>query len=338
MAKRDIVVVGASAGGVSALDRLLSALPEDFAASLFVVMHLKPDGRSHLVEILQRGSRLPIVRPDDGDPIRPGHVYVAPADHHLLLDDHTVRITRGPKENRNRPAIDALFRSAAYLRGERAIGVILSGVLDDGTAGLWSIKERGGVAIVQSPDDAEYGGMPKSAMEYVEVDYVCAVDAIAPLLVRLTTEPILRSPVPISKELEIEARIALEGRGLQMGLMELGPVVPYTCPECHGAMVDLSQSGVPRFRCQTGHAYSINNLLAEVSAYAEDSLWNGIRAIEESIMLLDHMARRALAAGDSDGQGAALAKKSREARKRAELVREALLTPDGASKHEPSKQ
>ncbi|HEY1584307.1 MAG TPA: chemotaxis protein CheB [Polyangia bacterium] len=332
MAKRDIVVVGASAGGVSALDRLVAALPEDFSASLFVVMHLKPDGRSHLVDILQRNSRLPIVAPDDGDAIEPGHVYVAQADHHLLVDDRTVRITRGPKENRNRPAIDALFRSAAYLHGERAIGVVLSGVLDDGTAGLWSIKERGGIAIVQSPDDAEYGGMPKSAIEYVDVDYVCAIEAIPPLLRRLTTEPIFRKPAPISKQLEIEARIALEGRGLQMGVMELGPVVPYTCPECYGAMVDLSRGSVPRFRCQTGHAYSINNLLAEVSAYAENSLWNGIRAIEESMMLLDQMARRAREAGDIDGQSAAFTKRSKEALKRAELVRDALLAPDGPTK------
>ena len=338
MARRDIVVVGASAGGVSALDRLVSALPEDFAASLFVVMHLKPDGRSQLVEILQRNSRLRIVRAEDGAPIRPGHVYVAQPDHHLLVDDRTVRISRGPKENRNRPAIDALFRSAAYLHGERTIGVILSGVLDDGTAGLWSIKERGGIAIVQSPDDAEYGGMPKSAIQYVDVDYICSIEAMAPLLVRLTTEAIVRKPAPVSKELEIEARIALEGRGLQMGVMQLGPVVPYTCPECHGAMVDLSQGGVPRFRCHTGHAYSINNLLAEVSAYAEDSLWNGIRAIEESMMLLDQMARRAREAGDTDGLSALLAKKSKEALRRAELVREALLTPDGPTKDKPAHE
>ena len=332
MAKRDIVVVGASAGGVSALDRLVSTLPEDFAASVLVVMHLKPDGRSHLVEILQRNTRMPIIRPDDGDPIRPGHVYVAQADHHLLVDDHTVRITRGPKENRNRPAIDALFRSAAYLHGERAIGVILSGVLDDGTAGLWSIKERGGVAIVQSPDDAQYGGMPKSAILCVDVDHVCSIEAMAPLLVRLTTESIVRKPAPVSKELEIEARIALEGRGLQLGVMQLGPVVPYTCPECHGVMVDVNQGGVPRFRCHTGHAYSINNLLAEVTAYAEDSLWNGIRAIEESMMLLDHMARRAREAGDSDGLCAVLAQRSKEALKRTELVRQALLTSASSNK------
>lgn len=327
MAKRDIVVVGASAGGVCALERLL-ALPDDFAASVFVVMHLKPDGRSHLVEILQRSSPLPVVRAEDGDGIRPGHVYVAQADHHLLVDERTLRVTRGPKENRNRPAIDALFRSAAYLHGERAIGVILSGVLDDGTAGLWSVKERGGIAIVQSPDDAEYSGMPQSAIQYVDVDYVCTVEAMAPLLVRLTSEPIARQPRPASKELEIETRIALEGRGLQMGVMQLGPVVPYTCPECHGVMVDLSQGGVPRFRCQTGHAYSINHLLAELTGYAEDSLWNGVRALEESMMLLDQMARHARASGDVDAFCALLARKSKEALKRADLVRQALMSSE----------
>ncbi|MCU1282272.1 MAG: CheB methylesterase [bacterium] len=335
MANRDIVVIGASAGGVQALTTLVSALPVQLEAALFVVLHLSPDFPSHLPAILQRVSRLPVVTAEDRHEFRSGHIYVAPPDRHLLLDERSMRVTRGPKENRSRPAIDALFRSAAYVHGERVIALVLSGMLDDGTAGLWSVKERGGTTLVQAPADAKYSSMPRSALQHVDVDYVPTLSEIPELLMKLTREPATAKGRPVSKELEIETKIAMEGRGLQMGVMELGPVSPYTCPECHGVLVALQQGGVPRFRCHTGHAYSINNLLAEATGHVEHNLWNAIRGIEESMLLLQHLARHARGDGDRDGDGALLDERARQAQKRADLVREALMSHEILSKEYP---
>ncbi len=171
MAKRDIVVIGASAGGVDALKTLAAALPADFGATLFVVLHVSPHSPSYLPDILNYADPLKATHPRDGEPIQRGHIYVAPPDHHLLIEYDQVLVKKGPKENRFRPSIDALFRSAAYNYGSRVIGVVLTGMLDDGTSGLWSVKRMGGLGIIQQPDDAPYASMPDSVLQYVEVDY-----------------------------------------------------------------------------------------------------------------------------------------------------------------------
>jgi two-component system, chemotaxis family, protein-glutamate methylesterase/glutaminase len=194
MPDHDIVVVGASAGGVEALVGLASALPADLPAAVFVVLHLPATGTSALPDILSRHGPLPASHVKDGEPIENGRIFVASPDHHLLLRTGHVHLTRGPRENGHRPAVDTLFRSAAREYATRVIGVILSGALDDGTAGLLAIKSRGGVAVVQEAADALYPGMPGSALEHVQVDHVLAVASMGELLARLTTEPVGERP------------------------------------------------------------------------------------------------------------------------------------------------
>src|SRR5262245_30021330 len=193
MARKDNVVVGASAGGMDALQQLVAGLPADFPGSLFVVWHLSPGVRSVLPSLLSKNGPLPAVNPADGDRIEPSRIYVAPNDHHMLLERDYIRVTKGPKENRFRPAVDPLFRSAAYVYGPRAIGVVLSGALDDGTSGLWTIKLRGGTTVVQEPADAQHRSMPINALDNVQVDYRLPAAKIGPLLARLAGE---EAPVP----------------------------------------------------------------------------------------------------------------------------------------------
>jgi two-component system chemotaxis response regulator CheB len=191
-----LVVIGTSAGGIEALRAIAAALPADFPAAIAIVMHLSPQSPGILDDILNRAGPLRADVARGGERLQPGHIYVAPADAHLLVEPGRLRLTRGPKENRFRPAIDPLFRTAAQVYGPAAVGVILTGNLDDGTAGLWAIKKLGGTTVVQDPADAMFPAMPESAVRHVEIDHVVPLAAIAPLLVRLTTSrsPAKRTP------------------------------------------------------------------------------------------------------------------------------------------------
>src|SRR5215211_7793813 len=238
------IVIGASAGGFTVLRHLVSQLPPDLPAPLFIARHIPPEGPSLLPEILSKDGPLPAIHPADGMRIEDGFIYVAPPDRHLLIDGGDMAVKRGPKENGFRPSIDALFRSAAYSYGQRAIGVVLSGALHDGTSGLWSIKRLGGIAIVQDPYEAEYASMPRSALEYVEADYRVRSKEIAALLTRLAREqPIEEMIAGNDTEDNIEQRIAKEvqiaaGTNLsQKSILELGELTPFACPDCHGALV-----------------------------------------------------------------------------------------------------
>ncbi len=323
---RDIIVIGASAGGIDALRTLLGGLPAALEAAVFVTMHVAADSPGLLPRILQETCALPVEHARDGEEIRRGRVYVAPPDCHLLVERDRVRVSRGPKENLCRPAIDPLFRSAAYVFGPRVVGVVLTGRLDDGTAGLWAVKRRGGAALVQDPDEATYPSMPRSAIRYVEVDEVAPVAALAPLLARLAGEP----PPAVelgeaSRQMEIETRIAREDNALKAGVLDLGPFTPFTCPECHGVLVSLQEGGVPRFRCHTGHAYSLDSLLAAVTTSMEDTLWGAVRAIEEGILLLEHVGRHARENTPGGAGAEAFERKAEVAAEVAEMVREAAM-------------
>lgn len=220
MAKRNIIVIGASAGGVFALKQLVSALPADFTASVFIVMHVSAHATSLLPEILSTAGPLDATHPVDGEVIQPGHIYVARPDHHLLIEYDQVIVKKGPKENRFRPSIDALFRSAAYTYGSQVIGIVLTGMLDDGTSGMWSVQRLDGVTIVQEPDDAAYASMPNSVLDYVDVDYCVPLVDLPALLVRLTSEEIPNlSPYEFANEDRMAAEI---GIAAQENAFELG--------------------------------------------------------------------------------------------------------------------
>ena len=216
MSGHDIIVVGASAGGVETLCQLVSSLPQDLTAAVFIVLHIPVHGKSMLPTILNRAiakqhgelSLLQARHPTDGEVISPGRIYVAPSDKHLLIKDRCIHLARSARENSHRPAIDPLFRTAARSYGQRVVGVILSGLLDDGTAGLAVIKQRGGVAIAQDPEEALYSGMPSSAIENVDVDYILKVGDIAKTLTHLADQPVVESKAPVPQLLEMEANIA----------------------------------------------------------------------------------------------------------------------------------
>lgn len=319
MADRDIIVIGASSGGIEALRTLVSHLPEDFSATLFVVFHSGPDAPGILHEILSRSGPLEAISPRDNERFLPGKIYVAPPDRHMLLEPDVICLTRGPKENRFRPAIDPLFRSAAQIYGPRAIGVILTGGLDDGTAGLWALKKLGGVAVVQDPEDALVPSMPENALRYVSVDYCVPLIEIAPLLVRLTTTPVAKGTFEMPEHLDMEIRIAKQDPAIEYDIRNLWEKSSYTCPECHGVLLQYKQGDHERFRCHTGHAFTGDALLASVTESVEESLWTAIRNIEESVMLMRHLARHLK---DTDPRSANdFLRKADEAERRSRLIR-----------------
>ncbi len=293
MPGHDIIVIGTSAGGVEALRELVSGLPPDLAAAIFVVMHVAATSDSVLPKILSRSGPLPASHAVDGEAIEQGRIYVAPPDHHLLVERGRVRVTYGPKENRMRPAADPLFRSAALAYGPRVVGVVLTGALDDGTAGLLAVKRRGGLAVVQDPRDALYPGMPRSALSNVAVDHCLALPDIAPLLVQLAATPTSdEDAYPVPEALEIESEIARGGSHME-DVEKLGQPSAFSCPECNGVLWEVHDGELLRFRCQVGHAYSANNLLVGQSEYLEGALWAALRALEEQVTLYGRMAHRA---------------------------------------------
>jgi two-component system, chemotaxis family, protein-glutamate methylesterase/glutaminase len=322
-----VVVIGASAGGVSGLREVVDGLPADLPAAVFVVLHVPAYKASALPEILNVSAALPASHPRDGEGIETGRIYVAPPDHHLLVEHGYVAVKKGPKENRFRPSIDALFRSAAYNYGPRVIGVVLSGGLDDGTSGLWSIKRLGGKTIVQHPADAQFESMVENALSQVEVDYTLPAREIGPLLSRLLAEPpieAVKDEPDLRKRLKIELAIAVEGGAFQKGVMEIGELTPFTCPECHGVLVKLTEEARTRYRCHTGHAYTDSALLDGVMESTGDMLWQVMRGFEEAVMVVEHMAEHLRVAGDVD-RAAVYAERARELEARSRLFHELVL-------------
>jgi two-component system chemotaxis response regulator CheB len=271
--RRDIVVVGASAGGIEALKLLVAGLPDDFAASMFVVVHTAPGSPGKLAEILAQHTRMPVDFGTHGEEIRPGRIVLAPADNHLTLDRGLIRVVRGPKDNGHRPAVDPLFQTAARAYGSRVIGVVLSGALSCGTAGIVAIKSVGGLAIVQDPDDAAYEDMPRSALAHSRVDHVVPATEIGPLLGALvgSRAPAARRKAEVHRD-EVPAGIS--------------------CPECAGAMTQSESEGILRFRCHVGHAFSPDALVDEQSAALEAALWASVRVLEESADMASRFSMR----------------------------------------------
>lgn len=325
MAKRDIIVVGASAGGVYALRELVASLPADLNASIFVVMHVSAHSPSYLPDILTGAGPLPAIHPKDGELVQPGYIYVAPPDHHLLVEYDQVIVKKGPKENRFRPSIDALFRSAAYTYGSRVIGVVLTGMLDDGTSGMWSIKRLGGTTIVQEPNEAMYPSMPDNVLDNVEVDYQLSVSEMAAVLTQLSSETVPSGKMEIPEDeldlMETEINIAAQDSAFEMGILNLGELTPLTCPECNGALISIKEGKLIRYRCHTGHAFTASTLLAETTKVVEESFWKAVRSLEETVILLEQSSKQ-FAEGGNHVAAEQFSVKAVETRERARKAHE----------------
>ena len=320
----DIVAIGTSAGGVAALNKLVGDLPADLPAAVFIVMHLPEEAPSMLPRILNRLGPLEAAHPEDGDSVERGRIYVAPPNLHLLLENGTIRLTRGSKENRNRPAVDPLFRTAALACGPRVVGVVLSGALDDGTAGLRAIKRRGGIAVVQNPEEALVPGMPQSALRYVEVDHCLPVDEIALLLSHLAREPATEKGAHlVPDDMEFESQIAGLDPTVIDGSDHPGTLSAFSCPECAGPLYEIRDGELVRFRCRVGHAYTTESALEEKSEVLENALYLALNTPEESATISERMAARLHGPGNNHAV-ARFEVRAREARRRAAEIRRIL--------------
>jgi two-component system chemotaxis response regulator CheB len=285
MTGHDIIVIGASAGGVETLSMLVAQFPEDLPATVFVVQHTSANAPGYLDRVLHRASLLPVTVAQDGESFQRAHVYVAPPDYHLLVKQGYMRVTRGPRENRVRPAIDPLFRSAAAAYGARVVGVVLTGFQGDGTAGLLAVQRCGGVTMVQHPEDALHPEMPLSALAHVEVDHCLPVSKMGEVLLRLTCEAPAETP-PIPQDILAEVAIAEDPADAVTYEEELGALVPVTCPECGGPLWGLHTDRIQRYRCRLGHAFTAESLLTGQSAVIETALWTAVRTMEERARIL----------------------------------------------------
>jgi len=362
-----LLVLGASAGGVQALSEVVRALPAGLDAAVFAVLHVSPYGHSAMPAILSRSGPLPAVHPLDGEAIRPGRIYVAPPDLHMLVEPGVVRLSRGASENGFRPAVDVLFRSAARSYGERVVAVVLTGNLDDGTAGLAAVKRHGGVAVVQDPAEADYPGMPASAVRNVDIDYVVPLGEIPGVLVahckRLAAAA--HPPAAVAAGAALAAVSAGAGAGGARGVAvvaggagdPVGAVAAgreggagmmkeqlergadreagarpsaFTCPLCGGSLWHNEEGNYEHFRCRTGHAFSPESLFALQSKSTESALWEALRALEENAALSGRLARQTRGGSHAADQER-FRMRQRAAEKHAEELRRILMLPDGLS-------
>jgi two-component system, chemotaxis family, protein-glutamate methylesterase/glutaminase len=300
-AHRDVVAVGASAGGVEALRALVAGLPDDYPGAVLVVLHVPRDAPSALPRILDRSGPLPAHAAVDGEELHTGHIYLARPDHHLLVLDGRIRLIRGPAENGHRPAVDPLFRSVARAYGPRAIGVVLSGARDDGAAGLAAIAARGGTTVVQEPSDALYPWMPRAALVHVTADHVVPAAKLGGLLAEITAAALPEGIAGGQPDPMMDAEVAMS---------DLGPITAdetdaapagYGCPSCGGSLFQMDDRPVPRYRCRVGHAWSPESLLDEQAVTLEGALWMALRALEEKSALSRRMASTGRAHHSSTG-------------------------------------
>jgi two-component system, chemotaxis family, protein-glutamate methylesterase/glutaminase len=318
-AVHDIVVIGCSAGGVEALPKLLSKLPEDTPAALFVVMHVGATSVSFLPQIIGRATSLPVDHVRDGEKIEPGRIYVAPPDNHIVLDDKKVHLNHGPKENRHRPAVDPLFRSAAEHHGSRVIGIILTGALDDGAAGLHAVKRCGGLTLVQHPEDASAPGMPTSALQVVEVDHCVPLLRMRTLLPQLIKSP---PGQPAKAGCHEEAKTFNLNHTMTLKEMEqkYGHPSGMICPECNGPIWETAEGKVTQFRCLVGHAYSPESFVAEEGVAVERSLWVAVKTLQERASLLRRLSDKSQSMGQSI-TSANFREQAKESEDHAEVIR-----------------
>ncbi len=317
-----LIVIGASTGGVAALLQLASKLPSDIAAPVLVVLHVG-EHASILPYLMSRNSQLDIEHAAHGERLVPGTVRVAPPDRHMMVSDGVIQLNRGAKEHHTRPAIDPLFRSAALSHGAGTVGVVLTGALDDGTAGLQAIKHCGGIAVVQDPADAIEPSMPQSALKHVEVDH-CVPLATLPLLLASLAA---RAPAPAvtapPQDLLHEQALTLNEGDPMKHLSALGSTTPFVCPDCHGGLWKLLDSRPERYRCHTGHAFTARTLQQTLATAGEEASWNALRALQERSIFLHYLAQQRRSEGD-DAKAETLEDASRRLADQATLLRQLL--------------
>ncbi len=289
MSNRDIIVIGGSSGATGPLKDILGRLPSDLPAAVFIVLHIPARGIGILHTVLAAAGKLPVREAENGMKIENGHVYLAAPDHHLLLVDGHMMLGRGPRENMVRPAIDPLFRSAALHYGPRVIGVVLSGLLSDGAAGLSAVKRGGGLALVQDPSDAIADEMPRRALETTTADLCVPGPQIGDVLSDLVRER-AGTPLPIPPEIKLEVEIAAGERMDSERLLRIADPAPLTCPACGGVLSELKAPGPLRFRCQVGHGFTGDALAQEQEGRVDEALRVALRIIEERAELVHRMA------------------------------------------------
>ena len=322
-----IVVVGTSAGGMKALISLVEQLPKDFPAPLLIVQHISADATGNaLLNVLNEKGKLKCIHAKQGTNIESGHIYFAPSDHHLMVEKNgTILVTKGAQENRSRPAIDPLFRSAAAAFGNRTIGILLTGYLDDGTAGLIAIQRCGGISIVQDPADADYPDMPKNALNQMKPDYCIPIAEMGSVLSTLMTRK-PKKQLAIPDDILKEAKIAQRVLSDLPSVNSLGEQVPFNCPGCGGVLWKMSKGPGLRYRCHTGHAYTAASLLAEQTEKIEETMWTALRMFEERKNLLTTIAN------DQKGSIAASAKeRAAMSQVHIDRIRTILLADDKSS-------
>ncbi|WP_395020129.1 chemotaxis protein CheB [Dongia sp.] len=313
----DTIVIGASEGGLEALQTLVRTFSADLPAAVFIVMHIGI--RSHLTEILGKKSALPVLSAESGAPVRTGTITVAPPGKHLLIHDGHMLLRRGPRENMARPAIDPLFRTAAASRGGRVIGVVLSGNLNDGTAGLRAIKRCGGLAVVQDPEDAAVPAMVRSALRHVDVDHVQPIDGMGDLLSELARKPAPPTP-EIPLEIRVESTIAAQELATMELEEELGELSPFSCPECNGVLWEVNDGSMLRYRCHVGHAFTAETVLSARAAEVDRMLESLLRSHQERAALVRRMAQHERSL-QNDSLAAQLEARAEEYEHDAEVVR-----------------
>lgn len=323
MSTHDIIAIGGSTGSLDVLKRIFADLPADLPAAVFVVSHIASNGGNMLAKILGAAGPLAVKTAADGDLVENGHAYVSPAGRHLLVDDGKVRVGQGPRENMARPAVDPLFRSAALSYGPRVIAVVLSGMLDDGAAGLAAVKRCGGITVVQDPADATAGDMPLNALDACDVDYRAPAGKIAGVLAQLTKEPAPPAR-PVPGDIALEVQIATGRPSTTEVLARIAVPVALSCPACSGVLSEIADPSRLRFRCQIGHAYIAPALDKEQEKAVAEAVGVALRVLEERHTLLVKMATDARQRGQ-DRSAVQFAERAADFRRQADTIRKAAI-------------
>jgi two-component system, chemotaxis family, protein-glutamate methylesterase/glutaminase len=296
VSNRDIIAIGTSAGGVEALLYIAKRLPRDFPACILVTIHLSRQARSSLDDILSQNGPLPAKFASRGEVVKKGHIYLAPPDHHLLLDTNHILLGEGPRENNARPAIDPMLRSVAVCCGPRAVGVVLTGTLGDGASGLWALGQCSGSTVVQDPQDAAFAEMPMTAVSRAGPHHIVTL-ADMPRLLESLAHQAIGMPVVVPRSIKYEVEIAKGGQYAMNEMDNIGQRSVLACPDCGGVMWEIDEGELVRYRCHVGHTYAAELMSVALDENLRRALASAQRALEERVALAHKLQRQAVASG-----------------------------------------